>query len=179
LFILKNSIWNIPHGLNIITLHDQREAMMISLEVNGKHYEVDVNHEMPLLWVIREYFALMGTKYGCGIGLCGSCTLHIDGKAQRSCQVPAGNVQGKRITTIEGLPEDHPVKRAWIEEHVPQCGYCQPGQIMQAAALLSEDPNLSEEAIIKGMDGILCRCGTYPRIKRALKRAIEESKRLL
>jgi isoquinoline 1-oxidoreductase alpha subunit len=151
---------------------------MISLHVNGKRYEVDVTPDVPLLWVIREYLRLTGTKFGCGIGICGSCTVHIDGKARRSCQVSLGDVRGKRITTIEGLPKDHPVKRAWIEEQVPQCGYCQPGQIMQAAALLSNDPNLSEEGIIKGMDGILCRCGTYPRIKRALKRAMEQNKNL-
>jgi len=130
---------------------------MISLQVNGKGYEVDVGPDVPLLWVIREYLRLTGTKFGCGVGLCGSCTV--------------------QITTIEGLPEDHPVKRAWIEEQVPQCGYCQPGQIMQAAALLSEDPNPSEERIIRVMDEILCRCGTYPRIKRAVKRAIKERKK--
>jgi isoquinoline 1-oxidoreductase alpha subunit len=150
---------------------------MISLQVNGNRYEVEVGSDVPLLWVIREYLRLTGTKFGCGIGLCGSCTVHIDGKARRSCQIPVGDAQGKRITTIEGLPEDHPVKRAWIEEQVPQCGYCQPGQIMQAAALLSEDPNPSEERIIRVMDKILCRCGTYPRIKRAVKRAIKERKK--
>jgi len=172
----KDPIWNIPDRLNIITLQDLREAVMISLEVNGKRYEVDVSPDVPLLWVIREYLKLTGTKYGCGIGMCGSCTLHIDGKARRSCQIPVGNARGKRITTVEGLPEDHPVKRAWIEEQVPQCGYCQPGQIMQAAALLSENPCPSEERIIKAMDGILCRCGTYPRIKRAIRRAIKQGK---
>jgi isoquinoline 1-oxidoreductase alpha subunit len=151
---------------------------MISLHVNGNQYEVDVSPDVPLLWVIREYLRLTGTKFGCGIGICGSCTVHIDGKARRSCQVSLGDVRGKRITTIEGIPKHHPVKRAWIEEQVPQCGYCQPGQIMQAAALLSDDQNLSEEGIIKGMDGILCRCGTYPRIKRALKRAMERNKNL-
>ena len=145
---------------------------MISLEVNGKTYRVDVTPDVPLLWVIREYLKLTGTKYGCGIGMCGSCTVHIDGKARRSCQVPVRNAQGKRITTIEGLPEDHPLIRAWIEEQVPQCGYCQPGQIMQAAALLSEESNPSEDWVMKGMEGVLCRCGTYPRIKRAIRRAI-------
>jgi isoquinoline 1-oxidoreductase alpha subunit len=156
--------------------NQQEKAMMISLEVNGKHYEMDVSPDVPLLWVIREYLKLAGTKFGCGIGICGSCTLHIDGKARRSCQIPVGDAEGKRITTIEGLPEDHPVKRAWIEEQVPQCGYCQPGQIMQATALLSEDPNPSMERIIEAMDGILCRCGTYPRIKRAIGRAMKGSK---
>lgn len=149
---------------------------MISIEVNEKHYEVDVSPHVPLLWVIREYLRLTGTKYGCGIGMCGACTVHIGGKARRSCQIPVGEVQGKRITTVEGIPRDHPVKKAWIAEQVPQCGYCQPGQIMQAAALLSENPDPSEDQIIKGMNGVLCRCGTYPRIKRALKRAIEEIK---
>ncbi len=150
---------------------------MISLEVNGKHYRVDVNPDVPLLWVLREHLKLTGTKYGCGIGMCGSCTVHIDGNARRSCQVPLGDARGKRITTIEGLPADHFVKRAWIEEQVPQCGYCQPGQIMQAAALLSEESNPSEDWIIKGMEGVLCRCGTYPRIKCAIRRAVEENKK--
>lgn len=173
----KDPLWNILHRLTIITLREYRTTRgvpMISLQVNGKRYEVEVGSDVPLLWVIREYLRLTGTKFGCGIGLCGSCTVHIDGKARRSCQIPVADAQGSRITTIEGLPEDHPVKRAWIEEQVPQCGYCQPGQIMQAAALLSEDPNPSEERIIRVMDEILCRCGTYPRIKRAVKRAIKE-----
>lgn len=150
---------------------------MISIEVNGNHCEVDVSPDVPLLWVIREYLRLTGTKFGCGIGMCGACTVHIGGKARRSCQIPVGEAQGKRITTVEGIPRDHPVKKAWIAEQVPQCGYCQPGMIMQAAALLSENPDPSEDQIIKGMNGVLCRCGTYPRIKRALKRAIEENKR--
>ena len=109
---------------------------MISLEINGKSYQVDVAPDVPLLWVIRERLKLTGTKFGCGIGMCGSCTVHIDGKAERSCQTPVGSAQGKKITTIEGLPENHPVKQAWIKEQVPQCGYCQSGQIMQAASLL-------------------------------------------
>jgi len=147
---------------------------MFSLEINGKRFEVDVSSKVPLLWVIREHLRLTGTKYGCGIGVCGSCTVHVDGKARRSCQVAVGEVEGQRITTIEGLPDDHPVKRAWIEEQVPQCGYCQPGQIMQAAALLLEEPNPKGEAILEAMDGVLCRCGTYPRIKRAIRRAMRE-----
>ncbi len=150
---------------------------MISLEINGKRYEVDVSPDMPLLWVIREHLRLTGTKFGCGVGLCGSCTVHLDGKAERSCITTVGSVKGRKVTTIEGLPEDHPVKRAWIEEQVPQCGYCQPGQIMQAAALLSEDPNPTDAKIIKAMDGNLCRCGTYPYIKRAIKRAAKEVKK--
>ncbi len=150
---------------------------MISLDINGKKYEVDVSPDVPLLWVIREYIGLTGTKFGCGVGLCGSCTVHLDGKAQRSCVTTVGSVKGRKITTIEGLPEDHPVKRAWIEEQVPQCGYCQPGQIMQAAALLSENPNPTDDKIVSFMDGNLCRCGTYPFIKRAIKRAAKEVKK--
>ena len=147
---------------------------MISLDINGKRFEVDVPPDVPLLWVIREHLKLTGTKYGCGIAMCGACTVHVNGKAERSCQFPVGEAQGKTITTIEGLPEDHPVKRAWILEQVPQCGYCQPGQIMQAAALLVEDPNPSDEKIMKAMEGVLCRCGTYPRIIKAIKRAAKE-----
>jgi len=147
---------------------------MIFLDINGKRYEVDVPPDVPLLWVIREHLKLTGTKFGCGVAMCGVCTVHVNGKAQRSCQLPVGEAQGKTITTIEGLPEDHPVKRAWILEQVPQCGYCQPGQIMQAAALLVEDPNPSDEKIMKGMEGVLCRCGTYPRIIKAIKRAAKE-----
>jgi isoquinoline 1-oxidoreductase alpha subunit len=151
---------------------------MISLEINGRKYEVDVDPDVPLLWVIREKLRLTGTKFGCGVGLCGSCTVHLDGKAQRSCITAVGSIEGRKITTIEGLPEDHPVKRAWIEEQVPQCGYCQSGQIMEAAALLSEDPNPSEEKIVNTMEGNLCRCGTYPFIKKAIKRAAKGVKKL-
>jgi len=150
---------------------------MISLDINGKRFEVDVPPDVPLLWVIREHLKLTGTKYGCGIAMCGACTVHVNGKAERSCQFPVGEAQGKTITTIEGLPEDHPVKRAWILEQVPQCGYCQPGQIMQAAALLVEDPNPSDEKIMKAMEGVLCRCGTYPRIMKAIRRAAREVKK--
>src|SRR5512144_1613959 len=110
---------------------------MISLDVNGRRYTVDVAPEVPLLWVLREHLKLTGTKFGCGEGLCGACTVHLDGKAVRSCQVEAGSAAGKQITTIEGLPASHPLKQAWIAEEVPQCGYCQPGQIMQAASLLA------------------------------------------
>jgi isoquinoline 1-oxidoreductase subunit alpha len=150
---------------------------MISLDINGKAYQVDVASEVPLLWVIREHLKLTGTKFGCGIGACGSCTVHVDGKAVRSCQTPAGTAVGKKITTIEGLAETHPVVKAWIKEQVPQCGYCQSGQIMQAAALLAEDPNPSEDRIVSAMDGNLCRCGTYPRIKLAIRSAAKEGKR--
>ena len=149
---------------------------MISLEVNGKRYDVEVTPEVPLLWVLREYLKLTGTKYGCGASMCGACTVHVDGKAQRSCQLAVGDVKDQKITTIEGIAEDHPVKKAWRLEQTPQCGYCQPGQIMQAIALLAEDPNPSDEKIVNAMDGILCRCGTYPRIKRAIKRVVREGK---
>lgn len=150
---------------------------MISLEVNGKKYSVDVSPDVPLLWVIREHLQLTGTKFGCGIGMCGCCTVHVDGKAERSCQVPVRDAQGRKITTIEGLPKDHPVKKAWIKEQVPQCGYCQSGQIMEAAFLLTRKPNPSDEEIIETMEGNLCRCGSYPRIKRAIKTAAREGRK--
>jgi isoquinoline 1-oxidoreductase alpha subunit len=158
-------------------MQSPRRVAMIFLEINEKKYEVDIPSDVPLLWVIRERLRLTGTKFGCGVAMCGACTVHVDGKAQRSCQIPAGDVQGKKITTIEGIPEDHPVKRAWIMEQVPQCGYCQPGQIMQAIALLSEEPNPTDEKIMEAMQGVLCRCGTYPRIVKAIKRAAKEVKR--
>ena len=144
---------------------------MIRLSVNNKNYEVDIDPEVPLLWVLREHLKLVGTKFGCGQALCGVCTVHLDGEAVRSCQTAVGDAQGKEITTIEGIAEDHPLKIAWIEEQVPQCGYCQPGQLMQAAALLKKNPQPSEENITEALDGILCRCGTYPRIKRAIIKA--------
>jgi len=144
---------------------------MIALEVNGTRYQVDINPEVPLLWVLRNHLRLTGTKYGCGIGECGCCTVHVDGRAERSCMIPAGKVEGRRITTIEGLPENHPLKKAWLEVQVPQCGYCQPGQIMQAAALLGENPDPNDEEIGRAMRGNLCRCGTYPRVLRAIRKA--------
>ena len=147
---------------------------MVSLNVNGKVYQVDVEPGIPLLWVIRDHLKLTGTKYGCGMGICGTCTIHVDGDADRSCQLTVGDVEGREVTTIEGIPKDHPVKRAWIEEQVPQCGYCQPGQIMQAAALLREHPNPKEQYIKDFMNDNLCRCGTYPRIVRAIQRAAKE-----
>ncbi len=147
---------------------------MIALVVNGKRYEADVEPEASLLWVLREHLGLTGTKFGCGKGICGSCTVHIDGRATRSCQTSVGAVAGKAITTIEGLPADHPVKKAWFTGEVVQCGYCQPGQIMQAAALFAEDPRPSEEKIVKTMDHNLCRCGTYPRIRAALVKLARE-----
>ncbi len=146
---------------------------MVSLNVNGKNYNVDVSDDLPLLWVIRDYLKLTGTKFGCGIGECGACTVHINGKAERSCEIPVGKAQGKKITTIEGLPENHPVKRAWIEEQVVQCGYCQPGIMMQVASLLSESRNPSPEKIIGAMDDVICRCGTHPRIKKGIRKAVQ------
>ena len=150
---------------------------MIKLDINGKSYQVNVDPDVPLLWVIRERLQLTGTKFGCGIGMCGSCTVHIDGKAERSCQTPVGSAQGKKITTIEGLPENHPVKRAWVKEEVPQCGYCQSGQIMQAAALLAEDPRPTDASINEHMNGNLCRCGTYPKIRSAIRLASKGGKK--
>ena len=146
---------------------------MISLNVNGKKYEVDVPEDVPLLWVLRDNLKLTGTKYGCGIGECGSCTVHINGKAERSCTIPVGQVKGKKITTIEGLPDKHPVKKAWIEEQVVQCGFCQPGVMMQVAGLLSESKNPDPEKIIGAMDDIICRCGTHPRIKKGIRKAVQ------
>jgi isoquinoline 1-oxidoreductase alpha subunit len=146
---------------------------MISLNVNGKNYRVNVSDDVPLLWVIRDYLKLTGTKFGCGIGECGACTVHIDGKAERSCAIPVKEAQGRKIITIEGLPENHPVKRAWIEEQVVQCGYCQPGVMMQVAALLSQARNPDPEKIISAMDDVICRCGTYPRIKKGIKKAVQ------
>jgi isoquinoline 1-oxidoreductase alpha subunit len=151
----------------------RKEDIMISLNVNGKNYKVDVSDDVPLLWVIRDYLKLTGTKFGCGIGECGSCTVHINGKAERSCAIPVGKAQGKKITTIEGLPENHPVKKAWIKEQVVQCGYCQPGIMMQVAALISSKPKPSADQVINAMDDVICRCGTHPRIKRGIKTALE------
>jgi isoquinoline 1-oxidoreductase alpha subunit len=144
---------------------------MISFEINGVQVDLDVPPDQPLLWAIRGQLKLTGTKYGCGIGECGCCTVLVDGKPERACVTRVGKVQGKRVTTIEGIPEDHPLKLAWVKEQVPQCGYCQSWQIMQAAALLSENPNPTDEEIVKAMDGNLCRCGTYPRIVKAIRSA--------
>jgi isoquinoline 1-oxidoreductase alpha subunit len=145
---------------------------MISLRVNGKKYSVDVDRDVPLLWVLRDHLKLTGTKYSCGIGECGTCTVLIDGKAQRSCVTAVGDAQGKKITTIEGLPESHPVKRAWVQEQVPQCGYCQPGVMMQVSALIAESKNPDPDKIVAAMDDMLCRCGTYPRIKNGIRTAV-------
>jgi isoquinoline 1-oxidoreductase alpha subunit len=146
---------------------------MPTLTINGRAHSVDATNDTPLLWVIREHLQMTGTKFGCGAGLCGACTVHVDGIAVRSCQTQVGDLAGKKITTIEGLSanSDHPLQKAWIAEQVPQCGYCQSGQIMQAASLLSKNPSPSREEIVEAMDGNLCRCMTYPRIVRAIERA--------
>jgi isoquinoline 1-oxidoreductase alpha subunit len=146
---------------------------MISLNVNGKVFTVDVPKDTPLLWVLRDNLKLMGTKYGCGIGECGTCTVHVDGKAERSCAMTVDEVKGKKITTIEGIPDSHPVKRAWIKEQVVQCGYCQPGVMMQVAAILSEKPTPDAEKVISKMDDVICRCGTYLRMKKGIKTAVQ------
>jgi isoquinoline 1-oxidoreductase alpha subunit len=151
---------------------------MSQLMINGQSYFSDSPGDTPLLWVIREELRLTGTKFGCGAGLCGSCTVHVNGEAVRSCQVKVSDVENASITTIEGLhpANAHPVQRAWIEYQVPQCGYCQSGQIMQAAALLSHNANPSDQEIVAGMNGNLCRCATYSRIVSAVKRAAQIAK---
>jgi isoquinoline 1-oxidoreductase subunit alpha len=146
---------------------------MIKLNLNGKDAELDVEEDMPLLWVLRDTLGLTGTKFGCGMALCGACTVHLDGAAIRSCVTPVRAAAGRNVTTIEGLSPDssHPVQRAWIELDVPQCGYCQSGQIMSAAALLAKTPQPSDEEIDAAMAGNICRCGTYQRIRAAIHRA--------
>jgi isoquinoline 1-oxidoreductase subunit alpha len=143
--------------------------------INGRKVEVDAEVDTPLLWIIREQLKLTGTKFGCGIAQCGACTVHVEGKAVRSCQTFPEDIAEKNVTTIEGLSTnaDHPLQIAWIAEQVPQCGYCQSGQIMQAAALLRSNRRLTRQQIIDGMDGNICRCGTYPRIIRAIERAMK------
>lgn len=149
---------------------------MISFKVNGDAVSVAAEPETPLLWVVREHLGLTGTKFGCGAGLCGACTVHLDGRAVRACQTALKSAEGASVTTIEGLSPDasHPVQKAWIAEQVPQCGYCQSGQIMQAAALLADNPSPSRDEIVARMNGNICRCGTYTRIIAAIQRASRE-----
>jgi len=149
---------------------------MITLNVNGKKMPADVDPNTPLLWVLRDNFGFTSVKYTCGVEECGLCTVLMDGKAERSCVIPAEDAQGREITTIEGLPEDHPIKVAWIEKQVPQCGYCQPGIMLQAVDFLSRVPNPSDLQINEEMDNLVCRCGTHPRIKDALHHAAKLSK---
>lgn len=148
-----------------------------TLQINGKKHEVNVDPSTPILWVLRDHLHLVGTKYGCGIAACGSCTIHLNGVAVRSCQLSVSTIGNQEITTIEGLSEkgDHPIQKAWLEHDVPQCGYCQAGQIMTAAALIKNNPDPSDEAIEAAMDGNICRCGTYTRIKAAIKTAAKAS----
>ena len=149
--------------------------MAITFTLNGKSQSVDVDPQMPLLWVLRDTLNMTGTKFGCGMALCGACTVHINGEATRSCITPISAVSGKKITTIEGLSDEgnHPVQQAWIEVDVPQCGYCQSGQIMSAAALITRKPNPTDSDIDDFMSGNICRCGTYQRIRKAIHRAAE------
>ena len=148
---------------------------MIEFNLNGRPVTVDVEPDTPLLWVIRENLGLTGTKYGCGMALCGACTVHLDGQANRSCVMPVAAVAGREVTTIEGIGEEglHPVQQAWVEANVPQCGYCQSGQIMSAVALLESNPDPDDDAINQAMDGNVCRCGMYGRIRAAIHRAAE------
>ncbi len=147
-----------------------------TLHINGREYPTDAAPDTPLLWVLRDHLGLVGAKYGCGIAACGACTVHLDGEAVRSCILPVSSIGQAKVTTIEGLSEngDHPVQRAWDEVDVPQCGYCQAGQIMTAAALLKQNPNPSDAEIEQAMAGNLCRCGTYHRIREAVKRAAQK-----
>ncbi len=144
-----------------------------NLKVNGKNHQVDVDPDTPILWVLRDHLGLVGTKFGCGIAQCGACTIHLDGEAIRSCSLPVANVENRSITTIEGLSEkaDHPIQEAWLEHDVPQCGYCQSGQMMNAVALLEHNSNPTDDEIEAAMNGNICRCGTYIRIKAAIKTA--------
>jgi len=150
-----------------------------TLVINNKSYQVEAEPQMPLLWAIRDLAGLTGTKYGCGISQCGACTVHLNGAPIRSCSMPVSSVANQKITTIEGLSDDnsHPVQKAWIEEQVPQCGYCQSGQIMAATALLKRNPSPTDKDIDAAMQGHICRCGTYPRIRKAIKKAAVEMKK--
>ncbi len=149
--------------------------MAVTFTLNGKSQTVEAPAAMPLLWVLRDSLGMTGTKFGCGLGQCGACTVHLDGRAMRSCQTPIANVAGKNVTTIEGLSHDrqHPIQQAWMAEDVPQCGYCQSGQIMTASALLATTPQPTDAQIDTAMRGVICRCGTYQRIRRAIHRAAD------
>jgi isoquinoline 1-oxidoreductase alpha subunit len=158
------------HHISVIV---SRRRFMTNFFLNGKAVQVDVDPSTPLLWVLRDSLEMTGTKFGCGMALCGACTVHLDGKAIRSCVAPLSRVAGKRVTTIEGLSDNltHPLQKAWIELDVPQCGYCQSGQIMSAAVLLAENSKPTDKDIDEAMSGNICRCGTYPRIRKAIHRA--------
>jgi isoquinoline 1-oxidoreductase subunit alpha len=149
---------------------------MASISVNGRELDYDADGDTPLLWILRDHLALTGTKFGCGVALCGACTVHVDGRAVRSCSIAVSEIGTRKVTTIEGLSHDrsHPLQKAWIAEQVPQCGYCQSGQIMKAAELLAANPKPTREQIISHMDGNICRCGTYVRIVAAIERASKE-----
>jgi aerobic-type carbon monoxide dehydrogenase small subunit (CoxS/CutS family) len=173
-----SNVWHVNRPAKLVGFlpaNSRETNRMITLNINGQPYDLDVDPTTPLLWVIREQAGLTGTKFGCGIAQCGACTVHLDGAPIRSCVTPAQAAVGKDITTIEGVntADDglHPVQQAWIDEQVPQCGYCQSGQIMSAAALLASNPSPTDEDIDIAMSGIVCRCGTYPRIRRGIKRA--------
>jgi isoquinoline 1-oxidoreductase alpha subunit len=150
---------------------------MVEFKVNGKTVSVAADDDTPLLWALRDHLQLTGTKYGCGGGFCGACTVHLNGRAVKSCRIRLSRAEGAEITTIEGLSPDasHPLQKAWVAEQVPQCGYCQSGQIMQAAELLDANPNPSREEIVRHMNGVICRCGTYTRIVAAIQRAAKEA----
>src|SRR5205807_102763 len=154
---------------------EARCLIMTTIRINGTPHSIDADPQMPLLWAIRDILKLTGTKFGCGIGACGACTVHMDGQAVRSCITPIADAAGHEIVTIEGLSPDgtHPLQRAWETNNVPQCGYCQPGQIMQAAALLKQTPKPNDQQIVDAMSGNICRCGTYLRIRAAIKSATE------
>lgn len=163
---------SLPKACGMLAVRPYGDPEMVKLTINGKVHELDVEQDMPLLWVLRDVVGLTGTKYGCGVAACGACTVHVDGAAMRSCSVPVGAIGEAAVITIEGLSPDgkHPVQQAWIAEEVPQCGYCQPGMIMAAAAFLRENPHPTDDDIDAAITNI-CRCGTYVRVRTAIKRA--------